>query len=139
MMNERPAVDDMSLEQIEGDAWGDAPADATGLMTTVHRLRRKPVGALSSEDLRVLIAQQVGLDVLIPRALAELELDPLLEGGYYPGDVLVATLKAPVAYWSAHSEELGRLDAVAAAVAEPDADLATDIGDFRERTRGLGR
>jgi hypothetical protein len=138
-MTEQPAADDSSLEQLEGDIWGDPAPGATDLVTTVHRLRRKPVGALTAEDLRMLVAQQVGLDVLVPRALTRLERDPLLEGDYYPGDVLVATLKVPVSYWSTHPDQLARLDAVAMSVAEPDADLTSDIDAFRERTRGIGR
>ena len=43
----------LSLEQIEGSSWGDAPADASTLISTVHRLRRQPVGSLDAEDLRV--------------------------------------------------------------------------------------
>jgi hypothetical protein len=138
-MTQQPASDDSSLEQLEGDVWGDPAPGATDLVATVHRLRRKPVGALTAEDLRMLVAQQVGLDILVPRTLTRLERDPLLEGDYYPGDVLVATLKAPVSYWSAHPDELARLDSVVASVAEPDADLTRDIDAFRERTRGIGR
>lgn len=138
-MTEQPAADDLSLEQLEGDVWGDPAPGATDLVTTVHRLRRKPVGALTAEDLRMLVAQQVGLDVLVPRALTRLERDPLLEGDFYPGDVLVATLKVPLSYWSTHPDQLARLDAVATSVAEPDADLTGDIDAFRERTRGIGR
>jgi hypothetical protein len=139
-MNEQPvADDDSSLEQIEGDAWGDPPTDATHLVTTVHRLRRKPVGALTPEDLRMLIAQRIGLDVLVSRALARLERDPLVEGDFYPGDLLVATMKTPVDYWATHPDQLARLDLVASSVTEPDADLAADIDGFRQRTSGITR
>ena len=139
-MTEQPvADDDSSLEQIEGDVWGDPPAGATELVATVHRLRRKPVDALSAEDLRMLIAQRVGLDVLVPRALVRLESDPLAEGDFYPGDLLVATLKTPVDYWATHPDQLARVDAVAASVAEPDADLAADINGLRQRTSGITR
>jgi hypothetical protein len=138
-MTEQSAADDATLEQIEGDVWGDPAPGATDLMTTVHRLRRKPVGALTAEDLRLLVAQQVGLEVLVPRALTRLERDPLLEGDYYPGDLLVATLKVPVSYWSTHPDQLARADSVVTSVAEPDADLTRDIDGFRERTRGVGR
>ena len=138
-MNEQPGGDDWSLEQIEGNVWGDPPSGATHLITTVHRLRRKPIGTLTAEDLRMLIAQRLGLDVLVPRALARLERDPLLEGDFYPGDVLVAALKLPVDYWARHLDQLARLDAVAASVTAPDGDLAADLEGFRDRTRGLGR
>ena len=137
-MSDQPAADDSSLEEVEDDVWGDPPAGATHLVASVHQLRRKPIGALTAEDLRVLIAQQVGLDVLVPRALTRLERDPLLEGDNYPGDVLVAMLKVPVPYWSTHPDQLARLYAVAASIAEPDADLTADIDEFRERARRIG-
>jgi hypothetical protein len=139
-MNEQPGVDDdWSLEQIEGDVWDDPPSDATNLITTVHRLRRKPIGTLTAEDLRMLIAQRLGLDVLVPRVLARLERDPLVEGDFYPADVLVATLRLPVEYWAAHPDQLARLYAVAASVTEPPGELAADIAGFRDRMRSPGR
>ena len=132
MVSEQPSAE-MSLDQIEGESWGAAPPDATTLMSTVYSLRRKPIGALAAEDLRVMLAQQVGVDTLVPVALARLASDPLLEGDYYPGDVLVAVLGVPGQYWAEHPEQLARLDAVLASVTEPDRELAADIEKFRER------
>lgn len=121
-----------SLEQIEGESWGDPPAGATSLMTTVHGLRRKPIGELTAEDYRVLVAQKVGLEVLVPRVLRLLQRDPLIEGDYYPGDVLSAVLRVPAAYWARHLEQRAVVEAVIAGVEEPDSDLAADIRTFRE-------
>jgi CDI immunity proteins len=81
----------------------------------------------------------LGLAVVVPRVLPWLERDPLVEGDFYPGDVLVATLKLPVEYRAAHPDQLARLDAVAAAVTASDGDLAADIAGFRDRTRSVGR
>ena len=51
-MKEQPvAADDSSLEQIQGDVWGDPPSGATDLITTVHRLRFK-VRSVSSRSAR---------------------------------------------------------------------------------------
>jgi hypothetical protein len=124
-----------SLEQIEGDTWGDPPAGATSLVRTAHALRRKPVDELTPEDLRLLIAQRVGLDALVPRALTQLERDPMLEGDYYPGDVLVAVLRVPESYWSAKPTERLRLQRVLAAVEQPDSGLAAQIRAFEESVR----
>ncbi|HEX6501360.1 MAG TPA: contact-dependent growth inhibition system immunity protein [Micromonosporaceae bacterium] len=132
MVDEQPA-DDLSVEQIEGDSWGAPPPGSTALVSRVYELRRKPVGTLTAEDLRVLIAQQVGLDVVVPRALRRLREDPLLEGDYYPGDVLVAVLKVPAEYWAARGGQLAELEAVIAAVDNPDRELARDIDEFRKR------
>jgi hypothetical protein len=51
----------LSLEQIEDNAWGDPPADATRPVRTVYQLRRKPIGTMQVEDLRLLLLQQEGV------------------------------------------------------------------------------
>jgi hypothetical protein len=61
-----------------------------------------------------------------------LQRDPLLEGDYYPGDVLAAVLRVPAGYWGRHPEQRTTLEAVIAAVDEPDADLAADIQSYRD-------
>jgi len=126
-------TDQASLEEIEGDFWGDPPTGATRLISTVHDLRRKPVGLLGVEDLRVLIAQQVGLPVLVPRALSALERDPLAEGDFYPGDLLVAMRRVPPDHWRAHPDQRARLLAVAGAadLAEVDEQTRADIVALR--------
>jgi hypothetical protein len=98
----------MSLDQLEGRSWGAAPADATRLIRAAHDLRRKPIGDLGVEDLRLLLLQRVSIELLVPLALSRLEPEPLAEGDFYPGDLLVAVLKIPSAYWQAHPDELHR-------------------------------
>ncbi|SNY04724.1 contact-dependent growth inhibition system immunity protein [Paractinoplanes atraurantiacus] len=116
-----------SLEEIEGKAWGEPPADASRLMTTVYALRRQPVGTLGVEGLRVLIGQKEGLETLVPLALDELERDPLAEGDFYPGDLLAAVVRVPHSYWQGHAEQAARLRGVAEAV---------DLAELDEATRG---
>jgi hypothetical protein len=134
-MSDQQASNDLSLERIENDRWGEPPTDATRLIATVHQLRRKPVRLLDAEDLRVLVAQKVGLGVLMPRALAGLEHEPLLEGDFYPGDVLVAVLRIPKSYWSAHPELRGQIERIVSAIDDPDVELKADIEAFRAGTR----
>lgn len=129
-------VDDgLSVEQIERDSWGPPPQGATRLVATVHELRRKALRALSPEDLRLLVGQQVGLSLLVPRALAVLERDPLTEGDLYPGDVLASVLRVPTSYWRAHPEHLTRLERVLDAVDARGAGLTADVDGFRARLR----
>lgn len=96
------ARDSRSLEEIEGRRWGPPDRDATRLAAEVHRLRTVPVADLTVEDLRLLIGQQVGLSVLVPLAVEELEGDPLAEGDYYPGDLLASVLRLPASFWADH-------------------------------------
>jgi hypothetical protein len=129
-----PVDGHQSLEQIEGDDWGDPPDDATALIRTVHALRRKPVGELSTEDLRELIPQRVGLAVVVPLALRHLRDDPLLEAAFYPGDLLSAVLAVPSEFWSARPDLLATARAVVDGITEPGDDLGRDIAAFRRRS-----
>ena len=127
---------EQSLEEIEGNAWGSAPTDATRLIATVHRLRRKPISRLNVEDLRIMLGQQVGLPVLVPEALVVLEHDPLAEGAFYPGDLLsVVIRRTPEEYWVAHPDELMRLHALVTGINLDEVDddeLVADLAAFRE-------
>ena len=106
-----------SLEEIEDDYWGDPPADATRLISTVHALRTRPIGALDAEGLRLLISQQIGLDALVPLALDHVERDPLAEGDFYPGDLLDALMRrVPESYWQAHEDQRAQVRTVAEAL-----------------------
>ncbi|MET7771613.1 contact-dependent growth inhibition system immunity protein [Nocardia sp. NPDC005366] len=83
----------MTLEDLDG-RWPDPGPDATRLVRTVHRLRRKPLASLGTEDLRVLMAQQVGVQYVLPSVIDKLRNTPLASGDFYPGDLLIATLRA---------------------------------------------
>ena len=121
----------MTLEQIEGDVWGDPPPDPTALVARVHRLRQVPIASLDADALRVLVAQQIGLPTVMPLVLAHLEADPMLEANFYPGDLLVAVLKLPAAYWSAHPAQRPIIERLADGITEADAELRADIEAFR--------
>lgn len=69
-----------------------------------QRLRKVPIGQLGVEDLRLLITQGIGLPFLVPLALDLLEAQPLVEGAYYRGDLLVSVLQVGEAFWVAYPE-----------------------------------
>ncbi|MGW1271475.1 contact-dependent growth inhibition system immunity protein [Streptomyces sp. NPDC002491] len=80
---------------------------STRLVVTAHALRRRPIGELTVEDMRLLIGQDIGLPYLLPLALEVLRDDPMAEGHMYEGDLLSAVLTRDPAVWTEHSE-LGR-------------------------------
>ncbi|GAA2824356.1 hypothetical protein GCM10010441_56040 [Kitasatospora paracochleata] len=98
---------DRSLEELERDRWSAPSGGETRLMATVRELRRKPLGDLTVEDMRLLIRQDVGLAHLLPLAVEVLRGDPLAEGDMYEGDLLAAVLTRSPEIWS-ESPELGR-------------------------------
>lgn len=114
-----------SLEDIEGDRWGPAPEGSTGLVESVHQLRRVPLRELGVEGLRELLGQNVGVDVLLPLAMEQLRKDPLAEGDFYPGDLLSVVLRLPNDVWERHPRELRLMLALLPTVdrSDPDFDI----------------
>jgi hypothetical protein len=108
---------------------------------TVHELRRKPIGQLDVEDLRILLGQDVGTEVLLPYALTVLERNPFAEGDYYPGDLLSAVLTLPLEHWQAnpvYSERIGRIVSTVESIGPEtgedfDEVMAAKIRDYRLR------
>ncbi|HWD05917.1 MAG TPA: contact-dependent growth inhibition system immunity protein [Amycolatopsis sp.] len=131
----------LTLEQLEAMSWGDAPADESYLVRTVHDLRRKPLGQMSVEDLRILLGQDEGTDFLLPYALTALEANPLAEGDYYPGDLLASAMSLPPERWARHPAFFEHLDRIVAevesAAPEDNEDLSaiilSKIREYRER------
>jgi len=76
-----------SLEQLEDNDWGP-PNWQSHLVTICYQLRKKDIDALSTEELRVMIGQNIGIPHLLPIALNMLEANPLAEGSCYPDDLL---------------------------------------------------
>ena len=87
-----------TLQQLEGQDWGECTFDSQ-LVATCHRLRQKPLDEFTVEDLRILIGQKISLPYLIPIALEQLEVDPLVAGDYYAGDLLAMVLLVDDAFW----------------------------------------
>lgn len=94
---------DRSLQDVEGEEWGPAPAGATTVISRVHEARTLPLRDLEVEDLRLLVGQRVGLDVIVPLAAAVVADDPWAEGDFYPGDLLAALLRLDD--WNARAVE----------------------------------
>ncbi len=92
-----------SLQELEGDDWGEPGFEST-LVRTCHRLRRVPLVNFAVGDLRIMIGQKIGLPFLVPLALEILAEDPLVEGTYYPGDLLSVVIEVPAAFWSDRPE-----------------------------------
>ncbi|MDR7277150.1 contact-dependent growth inhibition system immunity protein [Catenuloplanes atrovinosus] len=102
-------------------------------MEEIHRLRRVPVGALTVEDLRLLVGQEVALGVVVPLAVRLLEDDPLAEGDLLEGDLLAAVLRVPAVFWSGRPDLAGRLRARPADAGESVVARVPQVEAFLER------
>ena len=87
-----------SLESLEKDTWGE-PNYESYLVTTCHKLRRKPLNEFDIEDLRIMIGQDIGLFYLVPLAIEELEKNIFAEGHFYEGDLLKAVITSSEEFW----------------------------------------
>lgn len=109
-----------TLDELEG-TWTPLEDDErhSHLVTTCHRLRRKPLADMTAEDLRILVGQNLGLTFLVPVALAWLEREPLLEGDLYPADLLSSVLAADGSFWASQPELRDRVVALLAEIGDP--------------------
>ena len=121
-----------TLDQLEGFVWGEPTFDSY-LVTTCYRLRAKPIDQFSVEDLRIMIGQRIGLPHLVPLAVAALEENPVAEGDYYPGDLLVSVTCA--AEWlKANPAWLARvIRVIEQALSQLELDADDAVGDLRQR------
>lgn len=87
-----------TLEDLENDVWEES-IHTTGVILTCLKLRQKPLNNFGTEDLRLMIGQNLGLTYLIPLAIEILQKDILAEGDYYEGDLLINVLRSNKAYW----------------------------------------
>jgi hypothetical protein len=111
-----------SLQELEQQDWGE-PTYHSSLVTTCHRLRRKPLNQFTVEDLRIMIGQQISLSILVPLAVERLESEPLAEGRYYPGDLLAMVLNVDETFWTSHSDSFQRVRRVVGRVRDSLASL----------------
>lgn len=115
----------VTLDDLDPPCWPDPPPDATGLMRRVHATRQRPLTELTPEDLRVLVAQQLALVRVLPIAVQVLIEDPFVSGDFYPGDLLLAVIRAPDDAWD-HLSDMTLASRLATVIGNlPDRMIAT--------------
>lgn len=129
-----------TLQDLEQSDWGEPPFPSS-LVRTCHALRRKPLDQFTTEDLRIMIGQAIGLPYLVPMAIEMLGENPLVSGDFYPGDLLKNVLQVKPEFWREHKELWGKVEAIVAEVESLrntiDRDLLPAAAVFRAaRTEG---
>jgi hypothetical protein len=101
-----------SLQEIDGDDWGDPETAETPMIGRVLALRRKPLRDLDDGEVRLAVGQKVGFPIVLEVAIRRLRADPLIEGDYYPGDVLAALVRLDEVDWGGRDDLRSELEAL---------------------------
>src|SRR5215471_5173937 len=88
-----------SLQELDGQDWGDGSFFPSHLVLTCHAIRRKPLRDFTIEDLRIMIGQNFSLEYLVPLAIEYLQRDPFAAGDFYEGDLLASVLRVQSSFW----------------------------------------
>lgn len=95
----------------------------------VLTLRRKPLESLTDGEVRLAVGQKVGFPHILELAIQRLRAHPLIEGDYYPGDVLAALIRLDEGDWEGSNDllaELAELFRQAMQLSNEDADAFRD-------------
>lgn len=98
-----------TLENLEKDYWKNPDYDSH-LVRRCHELRKLPLDKFSTEDLRIMIGQQINLDYLIPLALEVLTIDLFAQGDFFEGDLLKNVLAIKTDFWNNNKNYWTTLD-----------------------------
>ncbi len=82
----------------------DKPNYDSYLVRRCYELYKTPLTDFTTEDLRIMIGQQIGLDYLVPLAIDILKTDLFAEGDYFEGDLLKNVLEVDSNFWDNNKE-----------------------------------
>jgi len=92
-----------TIEDLEKNRWPHNDFDSR-LVRRTQELRKIPLNLFTTEDLRIMIGQQIGLDYLIPLVLETLTENLWAEGDFFEGDLLKNVLEVETEFWSKNKE-----------------------------------
>ncbi len=105
-----------SLQELDGQDWGDGSFFPSHLVLTCHALRRKPLRDFTIEDLRIMIGQNFSLEYLVPLAIEHLQRDPFAAGDFYEGDLLGSVLRVQSGFWQQRPDLRQAVEAIIAPI-----------------------
>ena len=100
-----------SLESLENKTWSVLSSDeGSYLIKTCNSLRKKQLQDFTTEDLRIMIGQEIGLCFLMPLAIETLTDNLFAEGDMYEGDLLKNVLDVDTKFWDDNKNYWQQLD-----------------------------
>ncbi len=92
-----------TLTNLEKDEWLSFGNDSR-LIRRSKELRNIPLSEFTTEDLRLMIGQKVGLEYLVPLAIEMLKENLFAEGDLFEGDLLKSMLSIQPEFWEKNKE-----------------------------------
>jgi len=118
-----------TLTNLEKEKWNSSDFD-TRLITRLNQLRDIPLDDFTTEDLRIMIGQQMSLPYLIPLAIETLSINLFAEGDLFEGDLLKNVLCIETEFWNAHKEYWLQLNELIKNRRDEIANLKFDTSNF---------
>jgi hypothetical protein len=120
-----------SLESLEKKTWPALGSDeGSYLIKTCNSLRKKQLQDFTTEDLRVMIGQEIGLYYLIPLAIETLTDNLFAEGDMYEGDLLKNVLDVDTKFWDGNKNYWQQLNEIIKDSRQKIAKMKFDISKF---------
>lgn len=93
-----------SLEQLLGKWKEEIPKEgySSSIQMRSYKLYGEKIKDYSADDVRFMIVQRIGLEILVPIALNYLKDNLLFETSYYEGDLLHSLLMVPKPFWKSN-------------------------------------
>jgi CDI immunity proteins len=104
------------------------------MATVTYPSLAKAPAEYSVEELRVTINRQLALSRVLPIAIELLEKNPLVESGYYPGDLLEAVLGVDKQYWRSNREQWEAVREIVDSLRFAEMKLSDPLREFPART-----
>lgn len=121
-----------TLEELEEEVWKEPHGEyVSPLVARCHALRTKSIGEFTPGDLRIMIGQEIGLLFLVPLAIQVLKSAPLVEGDYFPGDLLKSVLRLDQAFWREEPDLYAHIQAIINNLRVVPSEIAEEATHFR--------
>ncbi len=120
-----------SLESLEKKTWPALSSDeGSYLIKICNTLRKKQLQDFTTEDLRIMIGQEIGLYFLMPLAIETLTGNLFAEGDYYEGDLLKSVLEVDTKFWDDNKNYWQQLNDIIKDRRQEIAKMKFDISKF---------
>ncbi|MBC8136889.1 MAG: hypothetical protein H8F28_13475, partial [Fibrella sp.] len=98
-----------------------------------------PTGEFTTEDIRLMIGQDMGVEYLLPLAIKLLRQDPFAEGMYYEGDLLASVIRIKADFWRSNPIWHSEARSIVRGISEVPIEIKGEVERFLQIPQGDAR